>query len=62
MAWQQCPVCKGTGCDPFIGAASTSFPKCPVCKGTRIIDEKTGKPPDIDVKFDRGIPPELDVF
>lgn len=45
MSFQKCPICNGTGNDPFIvGGQFTSYP-CPTCKGARIISELTGEPP-----------------
>ena len=37
MAFQVCPLCKGSGV--------FEFKECPVCKGKRIIDNITGLPP-----------------
>jgi len=45
MSFQKCPICLGTGDNPFVVTGSqTSYP-CPTCKGTRIINEATGEPP-----------------
>jgi hypothetical protein len=50
MSFQKCPICNGTGNDPFIVTGSfTSYP-CPTCKGVRIIDDVTGLPPVIEEK------------
>lgn len=50
MSFQKCPICQGSGSDPFIVSGSlTSYP-CPTCKGARIIDEVTGLPPIIEEK------------
>lgn len=52
MSYQKCPICNGTGSDPFIVTGSlTSYP-CPTCKGTRIISELTGLPPVVEEKHD----------
>lgn len=42
MSWQACPVCLGTGYDPFGGCHNTAYPSCRHCDGKRIIDEQTG--------------------
>ena len=50
MSYQKCPICNGTGNDPFIVAGQfTSYP-CPTCKGARIIDDVTGIPPVLPEK------------
>lgn len=43
MTWQRCPVCRGLGVLP-LGRFQDS--ECDICKGKKIIDEKTGKPPE----------------
>ena len=50
MSFQKCPICNGSGNDPFIVTGSFSSYPCPTCKGTRIIDEVTGLPPIIEEK------------
>lgn len=55
MSFQKCPICNGSGNDPWIGEiplSICSYTKylCPTCKGTRIIDELTGIPPVIEEK------------
>lgn len=36
--WQACPVCKGSGLDPFTGASTTVTPQCRHCHGARVIE------------------------
>ena len=55
MSWQKCPICNGSGNDPWIGEiplSICSYTKysCPTCKGTRIISQLTGMPPVIEEK------------
>jgi hypothetical protein len=55
MSWQKCPICNGSGNDPWIGEiplSICSYTKylCPTCKGTRIISKLTGMPPLIEEK------------
>ena len=50
MSFQKCPVCEGTGNDPFVTTGSFTSYSCPTCKGTRIIDEVTGLPPVVEEK------------
>lgn len=55
MSFQKCPICNGTGNDPWIGEiplSICSYTKylCPTCKGTRIISELTGLPPVVEEK------------
>ena len=55
MSWQKCPICDGSGNDPWIGEiplSLSSYTKhpCPTCKGTRIISQLTGMPPLIEEK------------
>lgn len=45
MAWQKCPVCEGSGINPFPLHGATHSPTCSVCHGYKIIDEKTGSYP-----------------
>jgi hypothetical protein len=45
MSWQKCPICNGTGDDPFVLELPRSTWPCPTCKGERIISELTGLPP-----------------
>ena len=45
--WQVCPLCNGTGIKSTPGFSS-GLPPCEVCEGKRIIDVKTGKPPEDD--------------
>lgn len=47
MAFQVCPLCKGSGV--------FEFKECPVCKGKRIIDELTGLPPKNDDNRENGV-------
>lgn len=47
MAFQVCPLCKGSG--------AFEFKECPVCKGKRIIDELTGLPPKDDDNRENGV-------
>lgn len=50
MSFQKCPICNGSGNDPFIVTGSFSSYPCPTCKGARIISEITGLPPIIEEK------------
>ena len=50
MSYQKCPICNGSGNDPFIVTGSMSYYPCPTCKGTRIISQLTGMPPVIEEK------------
>lgn len=50
MSFQKCPICNGTGDDPFVLELPRSTWPCPTCKGTRIISELTGLPPVIEEK------------
>jgi hypothetical protein len=50
MSFQKCPICLGTGDDPFVLELPKSTWPCPTCKGTRIISEVTGLPPVIEEK------------
>lgn len=50
MSYQKCPICNGSGNDPFIVTGSMSYYPCPTCKGTRIISKLTGMPPVIEEK------------
>jgi hypothetical protein len=50
MSYQKCPICNGSGNDPFILTGSMSYYPCPTCKGTRIISELTGSPPIVEEK------------
>lgn len=50
MSWQKCPICNGSGNDPFIVTGSMSYYPCPTCKGTRLISELTGIPPVVEEK------------
>lgn len=50
MSYQKCPICNGTGENPFIVTGSLSSYPCPTCKGVRIISEVTGLPPVIEEK------------
>jgi len=50
MSFQKCPICNGTGNDPFIVTGSQIAYPCPTCKGTRIISELTGIPPVLPEK------------
>lgn len=44
MAYQQCPVCQGSG-TVFAPLSSTTSAVCTVCNGRKIIDTLTGLPP-----------------
>jgi DNA-directed RNA polymerase subunit RPC12/RpoP len=46
--WQKCPICDGTGIklEPYI---QTEVIKCPTCNGKRILNERTGLPPDYEL-------------
>jgi len=55
MSFQKCPICNGSGNDPWIGEiplSLSSYTKhpCPTCNGARIINELTGIPPVIEEK------------
>ena len=50
MSFQKCPICDGSGNDPFIVTGSMSYYPCPTCKVTRIISQLTGMPPVIEEK------------
>jgi hypothetical protein len=50
MSFQKCPICNGTGDDPFVLELPRSTYPCPTCKGVRIIDDVTGLPPVIEEK------------
>ena len=50
MSFQKCPICNGSGNDPFIVTGSQIAYPCPTCKGTRIISELTGLPPVVEEK------------
>ena len=50
MSFQKCPICNGSGNDPFIVTGSQITYPCPTCKGARIIDEVTGIPPVLPEK------------
>jgi len=50
MSFQKCPICNGSGNDPFIVTGSFSSYPCPTCKGARIISEITGLPPIVEEK------------
>ncbi len=50
MSWQKCPICNGSGDDPFIITSSMSYHPYPTCKGTRLINELTGIPPVVEEK------------
>lgn len=50
MSFQKCPICLGTGDDPFVLELPRSTWPCPTCKGTRIISELTGLPPAVEEK------------
>ena len=45
MSFQKCPICLGTGDNPFILELPRSTWPCPTCKGKRIINEANGEPP-----------------
>jgi hypothetical protein len=45
MSFQKCPICEGTGNNPYITLGSQLEYPCPTCKGARIIDDTTGIPP-----------------
>ena len=48
MSYQKCPICNGTGDNPFVLELPRSTWPCPTCKGTRIISELTGLPPVVE--------------
>lgn len=48
MSFQKCPICNGTGDNPFVLELPRSTWPCPTCKGTRIINELTGFPPVVE--------------
>ena len=48
MSFQKCPICNGTGDNPFVLELPRSTWPCPTCKGTRIISELTGLPPVVE--------------
>lgn len=50
MSFQKCPICNGTGDNPFTLELPRETWPCPTCKGARIIDEVTGLPPIIEEK------------
>lgn len=50
MSWQKCPICNGTGDNPFVLELPRSTYPCPTCKGARIISELTGLPPVVEEK------------
>ena len=50
MSFQKCPICQGSGNDPFIAIGSSTNYACPTCNGARIIDEVTGLPPIVGEK------------
>ena len=57
MSWQKCPICEGTGDNPFVQVGLHTYP-CPTCKGVRIISKLTGLPPVIEEKYNIFDPPE----
>ena len=47
--WQKCPICDGNGIDPLTQGEEIS--DCNVCGGMKIINVKTGMPPNYsDIK------------
>jgi hypothetical protein len=48
MSFQKCPICEGTGNNPYITLGYKLEYPCPTCNGARIISKLTGKPPVID--------------
>ena len=50
MSFQKCPICLGTGDNPFMLELPRETWPCPTCKGARIISEITGLPPIIEEK------------
>ena len=50
MSFQKCPICNGTGDNPFMLELPREAYPCPTCKGTRIISELTGLPPVVEEK------------
>jgi hypothetical protein len=50
MSFQKCPICNGTGDNPFMLELPREVYPCPTCKGTRIISELTGLPPLVEDK------------
>ena len=50
MSFQKCPICNGTGDNPFVLELPRSTYPCPTCKGVRIIDDVTGIPPVVSEK------------
>jgi hypothetical protein len=45
MSFQKCPICNGSGDNPFMLELPREAYPCPTCKGARIISELTGLPP-----------------
>jgi hypothetical protein len=50
MSFQKCPICNGSGNNPFMIEIPREAYPCPTCKGTRIISQLTGMPPVIEEK------------
>lgn len=50
MSYQKCPICNGTGDDPFMLELPRQNYPCPTCKGARILNTLTGLPPVIEEK------------
>jgi predicted patatin/cPLA2 family phospholipase len=46
MSFQKCPICNGTGIEPLSGTSANTQTRCLVCDGRRIINKKTGIPPN----------------
>lgn len=46
MSFQKCPICNGTGVEPLSGTSANTQARCLVCDGRRIINKKTGLPPN----------------
>ena len=42
--WKQCHICNGTGWT-YSPNREEEFMNCPICNGQKIINIKTGKPP-----------------
>lgn len=50
MAYQKCPICRGTGKEQVVGITIT-YQECTTCRGAKIINEDTGLPPSTSGVF-----------